>query len=256
MATSSSAVRDSEKTIQVSPAYRPWMMLFGRTALFLSIQALFALALYLVGSQSAWDDSTSLWPFAVTLANFICMAALVRFYRTEGKNYWDIFHIRRENLKGDLLALLGCMLIAGPAGYFPNILLANWLFGDPQKALALFVRPLPLWAAYTSILLFPITQGLVEIALYFRYAMPRLQSQGLPHWWALAISALMLGLQHFAIPFVFDLRFIAWRALMFIPFAFVVGIMLLWRPRLLPYVAVIHVLMDASFAAMLLSVAY
>jgi hypothetical protein len=256
MTTSSSAIRGSEKTIQVSPAYRPWLILFGRVTLFLCIQTLFALALYLVGSHSAWNDSTNLWPFAVTLANFICITALVRFYRAEGKNYWDIFRIRHENLKGDLLALLGCMLIAGPAGYFPNILLANWLFGDPQKALALFVRPLPLWAAYTSILLFPITQGLVEIALYFTYAMPRLQSQGLPRWLALAIPALMLGFQHFAIPLVFDLRFIAWRALMFIPFAFVVGIMLHWRPRLLPYIAIIHILMDASFAAMLLSVAY
>ena len=43
---------------------------------------------------------------------------------------------------------------------------------------------------------------------------------------------------------------------MFIPFAFLAGIALRWRPRLLPYVAIIHILMDMSFASMLLSVAY
>lgn len=48
----------------------------------------------------------------------------------------------------------------------------------------------------------------------------------------------------------------AWRGLMFIPFAFGTGILLYWRPRLLPYVAFIHFLMDLSFGAMLLSVAY
>jgi hypothetical protein len=86
--------------------------------------------------------------------------------------------------------------------------------------------------------------------------MPRLQNQGLPSWLAVALPALMLGLQHFAVPLVFDLRFIAWRGLMFIPFGFLVGILLHWRPRLLPYLALTHVLMDLSLAMMLLSVAY
>jgi len=43
---------------------------------------------------------------------------------------------------------------------------------------------------------------------------------------------------------------------MYLPFAVFVGIVLHWRPRLLPYFVVIHVLMDISFALMLLSVAY
>jgi hypothetical protein len=43
---------------------------------------------------------------------------------------------------------------------------------------------------------------------------------------------------------------------MYIPFAFLVGIVIRWRPRLLPYMAIIHVLIDMAFAAMLLDVAY
>ena len=59
-----------------------------------------------------------------------------------------------------------------------------------------------------------------------------------------------------AVRLLFDLRFILWRGLMFIPFAFFAGIVLHWRPRLLPYMAMVHVLMDLSFAMMLLSAAY
>ncbi len=44
--------------------------------------------------------------------------------------------------------------------------------------------------------------------------------------------------------------------LMFIPFAFPAGILMRWRSRLLPYLAIIHALMDMTFAAMLLGVAY
>jgi hypothetical protein len=55
--------------------------------------------------------------------------------------------------------------------------------------------------------------------------------------------------------FLFDLRFITWRGLMFLPFALLLGIVLQWRPRLLPYLAILHVLMDLSFALLLLGVA-
>jgi hypothetical protein len=58
------------------------------------------------------------------------------------------------------------------------------------------------------------------------------------------------------LPLVFDLRFMAWRSLMFLPFALLVAVVLHWRPRLLPYLAIVHVLMDLSFATMFLSVAY
>ena len=107
-----------------------------------------------------------------------------------------------------------------------------------------------------SLALFPLTQGLAETPTYFAFAMPRLEAQGLRRWQAVALPALMLGLQHLAAPLLFDWRFIAWRGLMFLPFAALVGIVMRWRPQLLPYIAVVHVLMDLSFAMMFLSVAY
>jgi membrane protease YdiL (CAAX protease family) len=101
-------------------------------------------------------------------------------------------------------------------------------------------------------MVFPITQGLVELALYFLYVMPRLDPRPFPNLRPLLLPGLMLGLQHFAVPLLFNPSFILWRALMYIPFAFAVGLILHWRPRLLPYLAIIHVLMDMSFAAMFL----
>jgi hypothetical protein len=234
----------------------PWFMLVGRTILFVGVQALFALGFFAAGSDAAWTASVNWWPLVVGISNIVCVLALVVLFRAEGENYWDVFRIRREHVKGDLLALLGSLVIAGPAGFLPNILLANWLFDDSQTVLELFVRPLPVWAVYTSLVLFPVTQGLAELATYFAYVMPRLESQGQPRWLAVALPALMLGLQHAAAPLVFDVRFITWRALMFVPFAIVTGIILRWRPRLLPYMAVTHVLMNLSVAVMFLEVAY
>ena len=109
---------------------------------------------------------------------------------------------------------------------------------------------------YTFILIFPITQGLAELPTYFGYVMPRFESNGMRPWLAVMLPSLKLGFQHIAVPLLFDMRYILWRGLMYIPFAFFAGIVLHWRPRLLPYMVIVHVLMDMSFAALLLGAAY
>jgi hypothetical protein len=231
-------------------------MLFSRITLFIAVQALFALGFWLGGSSSAWENSAYWWPFVVTIVNFICVALLIRLFKQEGSRFWDIFRIRKEHLKSDLLAVLGLVIILGPVSYLPNIMLGGLLFGDPQVPLDLMLGPLPLWAAYAAIVLFPVTQGLAEGPTYFAYAMPKLESQGMSRWLAVSITSLMLAFQHIAVPLLFDTRYILWHGLMFIPFAFLAGIVMRWRPRMLPYLAIIHVLMDMLFASMLLTVAY
>ena len=234
----------------------PWIMLFSRICLFIGIQAIFALGFLLTGSSTAWENAANWWPFSVTLANLICVALLSWLFNQDGIRFWDIFHIYKEHIKSDLLALLGILVLLGPVAFLPNVWLGSLLFGDPQRTLDLLVRPLPLWAAYASILLFPVTQGLAEIPTYFAYVMPKFEAQGMRHWLAISLASLMLAFQHIGVPFLFNARYLVWRGLMFLPFAFLVGIAMRWRPRLLPYLAIIHVLMDISFAAMLLSVAY
>jgi len=237
-----------------SPAsHWPWLMLPLRTVLFAAFQALFALGFLLAGSAAAWNASANWWPFTVTAANLVCIALLVRLYHREGKHYWDLFRFQRETVKSDLLALLGILIISGPIAFLPNFLAANWLFGDQQTALDLFIRPLPAWAAYASLVIFPVTIALAELPTYFAYVMPRLAERSGRPWLAVLLAAFFLSAQHIALPLLPDLRFILWRLVMFFPFALMLGIVLRWRPRLLPYLVIIHGLMDLGTAAMLLS---
>ena len=230
----------------------PWLMLPTRTILFAAFQALFALGFLLTGSATAWNDSANWWPFVVTLANLVCIALLVWLYRCEGKRYWDLFRFQRETVKSDLLALLGILAISGPIAMLPNLLAANWLFGNQQTALDLFIRPLPVWAAYASLVIFPVTIALAELPTYFAYVMPRLARYTGRPWLALLLASFFLSAQHVALPLLPDGRFILWRLIMFFPFALMLGMVLRWRPRLLPYLVIIHGLMDLGTAAMLL----
>lgn len=227
-------------------------MLVIRIVLFIILQAFFALGFNFAGSETAWEAGANWWPFVVTITNLICITLLVRLFRLEGKRFWEVFRINREYLKKDLLALLGITIVLGPVGILPNIWLGGVLFEDSQTTLDLLIRPLPMWAVLISLIVFPLTQGIAELPTYFGYVMPRLEARGKQTWLAITLPALFLGFQHCAVPLLFNLPFFTWRLLMYVPFAFTVGFVLHWRPRMLPYMAIIHILMDASFAAMLL----
>lgn len=235
-------------------ALKPWLMLGLRSLLFLAFQALIALIFLPRNASTSWNASATWWPFAIIFTDLACLGLLIRFYQQEGKRFWDVFRIERQFVKQDLLFLLGFLVIAGPLGYLPNILSARWLFGDPQIALNLLVRPLPVWAAIVSFALFPLSQGLVEIPTYMLYSLPRLESQGLHPWLAVVLAGFFLSAQHMFAPFLPDSRFIIYRFVMFLPFAVLIALVMRARPRLMPYMAVIHALMDMSVAVMFLLV--
>lgn len=231
-------------------------MLFSRLGLFLCIQGIFAFVSFIFGKEQPLETSANWWPLVIFIANLICVFLLARLFKSENKSFWDILKIEKSKLRGDLLAILVVLIIAAPISLLPNTLLAKALFGDSQASLDLLIRPLPYWAAFISIIVFPVTQGLAEIPTYFSYVMPQFKKMGFTDIASVGLPAVLLGLQHVAVPFLFNTDFIIWRALMFLPFALLVGIVMKWRARLLPYLAIVHVLMDMSFAVMLLSVAY
>jgi hypothetical protein len=93
-----------------------------------------------------------------------------------------------------------------------------------------------------------VTQGLIELPTYFIYIMPRLEAITRKKWLAIAVASFFLAFQHIAVPLIFNYRFILWRLIMFLPFAFLMGIIIHWRPRLIPYLMIGHVLIDLSTA--------
>lgn len=228
-----------------------------RTILFFLAQGFIAFALYLISGITDWQASAVWWPMAVAITDIICLILLIKWYRKESKNFFLEFQIQKKTFWKDLGTIFLSLIIGGPLAVLPNILLSIWLFGGPEASLPYFVGPLPLWAVLLSGILFPLGQAITEIPLYMRYIAPRLEAPfnsiaGLKPWIAVGLASLFLSLQHITAPLVFDLRFILWRALMYLPFAIYVGIMIRWRPRLLPFMSIIHFFMNLSFVFMYL----
>jgi hypothetical protein len=223
----------------------PWWMLVSRSLLFLLFQALIALLLNLTGGASGWAGSVKWWLFAVILTNFVCVALLVFLFRAEGKRYLDLFRFSRPTLKLDLVWLFGVFIIGTPIMAAPMTFLAGAIFGDPSVPNATMFQPLPAWALAVGIL-FPLTIALAELPTYFGYSMPRLAAQLKSGWLAWLLASFFLAAQHMFLPFVPDGRFILWRLGMFLPFALFTGLVLKFRPTLLPYLVILHGLLDLS----------
>lgn len=228
------------------PHARPWLILVSRSLLFLSIQGLIALFYLVSGSSHAWEDSIRWWLVGVTITNLISLWILAIAARAEGIRFWDYYRVEKHKIGKEVLILGGLLLIGGPLAYFPNPLLATLLWGDPIVPFNMMFLPLPGAIKYLLIVIFPISIALTEIPTYYLYVMPRLEAIGLGRWGSLIITTVVHSLQHVFFPFILDGKFIVWRGLMFLPFAIFTGLLIRWRPRLAPYMLVIHGLLDLS----------
>lgn len=221
-------------------------MLVIRMVLFAAWQTIFAIALAWRGAENPWAASIAWWPWAAILTNLMVLWILAwRFYK-EGSNLVDLYRFDRQHLKSDLLLMLGMFILLGPVGYLPNIFFGKLLFGRAEIAGEIMGQALPLWAAVSALFLMPITHALTELPTYFGYCMTRIETLSGNAWLAVLLPVFFLAVQHVTLPLVLDVRFVAWRFLMFLPFALLVGLTLRWRLRLMPYFMSIHVLIDAA----------
>jgi hypothetical protein len=223
----------------------PWLMLVSRSLLFLFFQGAITLALFLGSQSNAWDESARWWLFSVIPANLVSVFLLVRFFKAEGKNYLDLLRFSKVTVGKDLVWLFGSSLIGVPVMAAPMNTLAVLIFGASMTPINMMFRPLPTWALVLGFL-FPLTIAFAELPTYFGYVMPRLAAQLKNGWAAWLIASLFLAAQHCFLPLILDGRFILWRLGMYLPFALFAGLLLKLRPSLLPYMAIVHGLIDIS----------
>lgn len=226
----------------------PLLLLPGRMILFLAFQLSFALF------SDSFEQSAGYWILAATATNILNIVVLIRIFKSEGRRYHELFGFDKTSLKKDIMLFSGVILVCLPVVFLPNYVLGIWLWGDPSVPFKMLFKPVPLPLAYILLVLFPVTIALAELATYFRYIMPALMKHLRKKWLAVFLPVLFLAIQHCTLPFIADFRFIVYRLLMYFPFACLIGIMLYKRPRLFPYFAVMHGLLDFGAVILLLEV--
>jgi len=212
----------------------PALVLVSRIVLFAVFQVVVAAVLAAAGRPDPWARSAAWWPITATAANLVTIALLDRVARHEGLTLADLYNLGLQR-RSDLPQLIGVLAGAIVLGIVPGVILGALFFGDAARAAATFVGPLPFAVALVGLVAFPVTAAFAELPAYFGYVMPRLEAMWQGRWRALLVSALFLALQQLTLPLVWDAPFLVWRALVFLPLALFLGVIIRGRPGFLPY---------------------
>jgi membrane protease YdiL (CAAX protease family) len=239
--------QSAQKATFAKPAL--WALML-RTVLFFGMQCLIVLFFSLQGEASPWQKSVAWWPFQVTMANVLTFLWLRWRGRKEGFSFKELINFDSSRIGKDLLLVLLFLLLGFVGGALGLYGLSYLMYGSlPPDTM---FQALPMWAAIGALVLFPLSNGLVELPTYFAYAMPRLEAGLKNKVLAFSLAALALAFQHFVIP-VTDLKFMIWHALSFIPLAVIVGLAYRKTKRMFPLM-IAHGLMDLQMAVTILMV--
>jgi membrane protease YdiL (CAAX protease family) len=147
---------------------------------------------------------------------------------------FDLVSFDRQRLGPDLLlglAFVVPFLILAMAG---GMVFAPLIYGTTQAPAP--YGALPLWGVLYSFLIWPIIWGIAEETTYQGYALPRLEVLSGHAWLAVAVVSFGWAIQHSALPFIPNWKWVLYRATSSLPLAIVLPIVYLRIRRLLPFV--------------------
>lgn len=204
--------------------------------------------LFVIEQPDSWQKSASLWMVYLTLTNLLLLIVMVIAFKKAKQSYTAFFEMKDRSSLILFLKWLPALVIMAVG---PNLFLSLLFYSDIQAGAELLLLDPPVWAMVVALSLFPVLQGLVELPFYFMFVMPILKQVSKKRWIYLGIPILFLSIQHAFMPFFSDVTYIIYRSLMFLPFALLIGLLLEMKPKLLPYLSILHILMNLSFMLMM-----
>lgn len=212
------------------------ILLFSRLFLFLIFQIIIALIL------TSWEGSVKYWTITATLTNIISIITLFFLLKQENISFFSIFRYRGTKWKTDLIWFLILFIISVPVAIAPSLALSKLLWGNTEYYHQVLFQPINHQLLFFLLFLYPITTGLAELTLYFGYIMPGLKNHIKLRWLVILLPVIAFSFQHCTLPLVFDAKFILFRGIMYLFFALIYGIALYKRPTLLPWLAILQML--------------
>lgn len=227
----------SKTKISLLISVRIWLMLALQSITYL----------ILIKRDNAFELSGFYWAIQLTLINLVLLVIMTKAFKKQGKSYFkSLFQFNKKNTILFLKLLLPIIIIA----MLPNVLLSIVLYQDPQIGSTFLIGDIEKPFILLSVLVFPIIQALVELPFYFSYVMPMLKKRTISPWIYIGLPVIFLSLQHAFIPFHFDIKYVIYKSLMFFPFAILIGLLVHKKPQMLPYIMILHYLMNTSLFVM------
>lgn len=214
------------------------LMLPARTVFALLTFGLVTLIALARGASDPLRAAGGWWMVSGTLIDVGCLIALAALVRHEGITLVDLLAVDRRHVPRELLLGLVLVLALLPALIVSQALGA--LFYPGQLPPQITLVHLPAWATLYGVLVWPVIWGFTEQLTYMGYLFPRLEVLTHHSLVAAAMVVVVWSLQHIALPFVPNGRYLVYRVLTTVPVAITAVVLytLVLHRRLLPLVVV------------------
>ena len=170
--------------------------------------------IFLVGAglvNERIEEISNWWSVADTIVNLLTIAMLIFAARSTGQTFAELIGYKKGQTKVHQVVIVSVViLVLGMGGMF----LAGFLcYGVIPYAAPMIIAPIPVVLAAVNIPLLPITTAFAEDGLYLGCGVNNIKNK----YAAVLVPALFYALQHSFIPTLFDVRYILYRFLSFLP---------------------------------------
>lgn len=172
------------------------------------------LLVFIVGAFIAnkkLEEISNWWSIVASVVNVVTISLLIFISKKQGCSYWQLINYQRgKTTVKQIVSMTVIILVVGMLGMY----LAGYIcYGVIPYAAPMMIAPIPLWLAIINVVVLPVTTTFAEEGLYLGCGVNNINNKFL----AIIIPAFFFSLQHSFIPTLFDVKYIVYRFLSFLP---------------------------------------
>lgn len=157
------------------------------------------------------EDISNWWSVVASIVNVITILLLYFITKKNKSNYWELINYQKDKTNAkQIIGITILILLIGMMGMYAAGYICYGIF---PYAAPMLIAPISLWLSVINIIVLPISTAFAEDGLYLGCGVNQIKNKYI----AIIIPALFFALQHSFIPTLFDITYIIYRFLSFLP---------------------------------------
>lgn len=180
----------------------------------LPVRCVLFLLIFITGAivcNKELNEISNWWSIIASVVNIATILMLVIVTRNQASNYPELINYQKGKTTAKQIVIMSVVVVViGMAGMY----LAGYIcYGVIPYAAPMMIAPVPLWLAVVNIVVLPVSTAFAEEGLYLGCGVNQIKNR----YAAIFVPAFFFALQHSFIPTLFDIRYITYRFLSFLP---------------------------------------
>ncbi len=180
----------------------------------LPLRCIVFLAVFVIGAFATGrkvDEISNWWSGVASIVNIATVLLLFFITKKQKSSYRELINYEKGKTSvKQIIAVSVVVVIVGMMGMY----IAGFIcYGVIPYAAPMMIAPVPLWIAVINIILLPVSTAFAEEGLYLGCGVNQIKNK----YAAIILPALFFAVQHSFIPVLFDVKYIIYRFLSFLP---------------------------------------